>query len=93
MGFLGTRSTLIPFQMVRVNDRRQVIEVAAEKETVKNGPTFDDDSEIFQSSRMKSTLTTACSSPPQSRSVPPTATETTTLSRPPRRGVSLIAPT
>jgi uncharacterized protein (TIGR02271 family) len=46
MGFLGTRSTLIPFQMVRVNDRRQVIEVAAEKETVKNGPTFDDDREI-----------------------------------------------
>jgi uncharacterized protein (TIGR02271 family) len=46
MGFLGTRSTLIPFQMARVNDERQVIEVAAEKETVKNGPTFDDDREI-----------------------------------------------
>ena len=46
MGFLGTRSTLIPFEMVRVNDARQVIEVAADKETVKNGPTFDDDREI-----------------------------------------------
>jgi uncharacterized protein (TIGR02271 family) len=46
MGFLGTRSTLIPFQMARVNDARRVIEVAAEKETVKNGPTFDDDREI-----------------------------------------------
>jgi uncharacterized protein (TIGR02271 family) len=46
MGFLGTRSTLIPFQMARVNDERQVIEVAAEKERVKNGPTFDDDREI-----------------------------------------------
>jgi uncharacterized protein (TIGR02271 family) len=46
MGFLGTRSTLIPFQIARVNDERQVIEVAAEKETVKNGPTFDDDREI-----------------------------------------------
>jgi uncharacterized protein (TIGR02271 family) len=46
MGFLGTRSTLIPVQMVRVNDRRRVIEVAAAKETVKNGPTFDDDREI-----------------------------------------------
>jgi uncharacterized protein (TIGR02271 family) len=46
MGFLGTRSTLIPFQMARVNDERQLIEVASEKEMVKNGPTFDDDREI-----------------------------------------------
>jgi uncharacterized protein (TIGR02271 family) len=46
MGFLGTRSTLIPFQMARVNDERQIIEVAAEKERVKNSPTFDDDREI-----------------------------------------------
>jgi uncharacterized protein (TIGR02271 family) len=46
MGFLGTRSTLIPFEMVRVNDARQLIEVAADKETLKNGPTFDDDREI-----------------------------------------------
>jgi hypothetical protein len=46
MGFLGTRTTLIPFEMARVNDARQVIEVAADKETLKNGPTFDDDREI-----------------------------------------------
>jgi uncharacterized protein (TIGR02271 family) len=46
MGFLGTRSTLIPFEMVRVNDARQTIKVAADKETLKNGPTFDDDREI-----------------------------------------------
>src|SRR5919205_3765554 len=46
MGFLGTRSTLIPFEMARVNDARQLIEVASEKETLKNGPTFDDDKEI-----------------------------------------------
>ena len=46
MGFLGTRTTLIPFEMARVNDERQLIEVAAEKETVKHGPTFDDDREI-----------------------------------------------
>ena len=46
MGFLGTRSTLIPLEMVRVNDERQLIEVAADKETLKNGPTFDDDREI-----------------------------------------------
>jgi uncharacterized protein (TIGR02271 family) len=46
MGFLGTRTTLIPLQMARVNDARQLIEVAAEKETLKNGPTFDEDREI-----------------------------------------------
>src|ERR671921_2364230 len=46
MGFLGTRTTLIPFRMARVNDARQVIKVAADKETLKNGPTFDDDREI-----------------------------------------------
>jgi uncharacterized protein (TIGR02271 family) len=46
MGFLGTRSTLIPFEMARVNDERQLIEVSKDKETVKNGPTFDDDREI-----------------------------------------------
>jgi len=46
MGFLGTRSTLIPFEVARVNDERQVIEVSNDKETVKNGPTFDDDREI-----------------------------------------------
>jgi len=46
MGFLGTRTTLIPFHIARVNDARQIIEVAADKETLKNGPTFDDDREI-----------------------------------------------
>jgi PRC-barrel domain len=46
MGFLGTRTTLIPVQMARVNDARQVIEVAADKERLKIGPTFDDDREI-----------------------------------------------
>jgi PRC-barrel domain len=46
MGFLGTRTTLIPLQMARINDVRQVIKVAADKETLKNGPTFDDDREI-----------------------------------------------
>ena len=46
MGFLGTRSTLIPFAMARVNDTQQTIKVAANKETLKNGPTFDDEREI-----------------------------------------------
>jgi hypothetical protein len=46
MGLLGTRTTLIPFEMARVNDARQLIEVAADKQTLKNGPTFDEDREI-----------------------------------------------
>jgi hypothetical protein len=46
MGILGTHSTLIPFEMARVNDARQLIEVAADKEMLKNGPTFDDDRDI-----------------------------------------------
>lgn len=46
MGFLGTRSTLIPFELVRINDERELAEVASDKETVKNGPSFDDDQEI-----------------------------------------------
>jgi uncharacterized protein (TIGR02271 family) len=46
MGFLGTRSTLIPIDLVRVNDKRRLVEVAADKETVKDGPTFSDDREI-----------------------------------------------
>ena len=46
MGFLGTRSTLIPMDIVRVNDERHLVQVAADKDTVKEGPTFDDDREI-----------------------------------------------
>ena len=46
MGFLGTRSTLIPIDIVRVNDKRRLVEVAADKETVKDGPTFSDDRDI-----------------------------------------------
>ena len=46
MGLLGSRTTMIPFEMARVNDARQLIEVAADKETLKNGPTFDEEREI-----------------------------------------------
>jgi uncharacterized protein (TIGR02271 family) len=46
MGLLGTRSTLIPMDLARVNDERQLIEVATDKETVKSGPSFDDDRQI-----------------------------------------------
>ena len=46
MGLLGMSSTLIPMDLVRVNDQRQLVEVAADKDYVKDGPTFDDDREI-----------------------------------------------
>jgi hypothetical protein len=46
MGLLGMSSTLIPMDMVRVNNQRQLVEVAADKDYVKGGPTFDDDKEI-----------------------------------------------
>ena len=45
-GFLGMKSTLIPMELARVNDRRRLIEVAADKLTVTEGPAFDDDEEI-----------------------------------------------
>ena len=46
MGFLGTSSTLIPFQMASVDDSRQAIVVSTDKDTAKSGPAFDDDREI-----------------------------------------------
>lgn len=45
-GFLGMKSTLIPMELARVNDKRKLIEVAADKHTVTEGPAFDDDEEI-----------------------------------------------
>ena len=46
MGFLGTSSTLIPFELASVEDSRQAIVVATDKDTAKNAPAFDDDGEI-----------------------------------------------
>jgi hypothetical protein len=46
MGLLGTKSTLIPIELVRVNDRRKLVEVAADEATIKGAPTFDDDSDL-----------------------------------------------
>jgi hypothetical protein len=40
MGLLGTNSTLIPAELVRVNDKRRLIEVAEAKETVERAPHF-----------------------------------------------------
>ena len=46
MGLFGTKSTLIPMELVRVNDRRRLVEVAANEEAIKHAPTFDDDNDI-----------------------------------------------
>ena len=40
MGIFGTNSTLVPVEIVRVNDRRRLIEVAAEAETIRHAPHF-----------------------------------------------------
>ncbi len=46
MGLLGLKSTLIPWELCRVNERRQLIEVGAPKDQIKDAPTFDDDAEV-----------------------------------------------
>jgi uncharacterized protein (TIGR02271 family) len=46
MGFLGTRSTLIPMDAATIDESSGSITVSSEKDTVKNGPSFDDDREI-----------------------------------------------
>jgi uncharacterized protein (TIGR02271 family) len=46
MGLLGLKSTLIPWEMVRVNAKRQLIEVSESKDRIKDAPTFSDDEEI-----------------------------------------------
>ena len=47
MGFLGMSSTLIPWEAVSsTDDEGRAITVATDKDTTKNGPTFDDDRKI-----------------------------------------------
>ena len=46
MGLLGTRSTLIPWQMVEVREEESTLIVSADDAHVKDGPTFDDDQDI-----------------------------------------------
>jgi uncharacterized protein (TIGR02271 family) len=46
MGFLGTSSTLIPADITTIDNEQGFIEVSQTKDTVKNGPAFDDDREI-----------------------------------------------
>ena len=46
MGFLGLKSTLIPWQIVSVNEEGRSIQVSVDKARAKNGPAFNDDREI-----------------------------------------------
>jgi uncharacterized protein (TIGR02271 family) len=42
MGFLGTRSTLIPWELCRPDEQNQRIEVSVDKAQAKDGPAFDE---------------------------------------------------
>ena len=46
MGFLGLKSTLIPMEIVRVNEGEKSMEVSESKDHVRNAPSFDDDEDI-----------------------------------------------
>src|ERR687893_1561061 len=46
MGFLGTRSTLIPWEVARVDENDHRIEVLVDKAQAKEGPSFNDDEDI-----------------------------------------------
>jgi hypothetical protein len=46
MGFLGLKSTLIPMDIVRVNESERTMEVSESKDHVRNAPSFDDDEDI-----------------------------------------------
>jgi sporulation protein YlmC with PRC-barrel domain len=46
MGFLGRKSTLIPMDIVRVNEADKALEVSESKDRVKDAPSFDDDEDI-----------------------------------------------
>jgi hypothetical protein len=46
MGFLGRKSTLIPMDIVRVNEANKALEVSESKDHVKDAPSFDDDEDI-----------------------------------------------
>ncbi|MDP8951992.1 MAG: PRC-barrel domain-containing protein, partial [Actinomycetota bacterium] len=46
MGFFGLSSTLIPMEIVRVDERERTMEVSVPKDHVKEAPTFDDDDDI-----------------------------------------------
>jgi hypothetical protein len=46
MGLFGTNSTLVPVEIVRVNDLRRLIEVDEDAETIKHAPHFGHDETV-----------------------------------------------
>lgn len=46
MGFFGTNSTLVPTEIIRVNDRRRLIEVSEPADTVRHAPHFGRSEEL-----------------------------------------------
>jgi sporulation protein YlmC with PRC-barrel domain len=46
LGLLGRKSTLIPTEIVRVNESDRTIEVSESKDHVKEAPSFDDDEDV-----------------------------------------------
>jgi hypothetical protein len=46
MGFFGTNSTLIPVELVRINDKRRLVEIAESKETIRHAPHFGQDETV-----------------------------------------------
>lgn len=46
LGLLGRKSTLIPTEIVRVNESDRTIEVSESKDHVKDAPSFDDDEDV-----------------------------------------------
>jgi sporulation protein YlmC with PRC-barrel domain len=46
LGLLGRKSTLIPTEIVRVNENDRTIEVSESKDHVKDAPSFDDDEDV-----------------------------------------------
>ena len=45
-GLFGLKSTLIPWELLRVDEERRIIEVSESKDRVKDAPNFDDDQDI-----------------------------------------------
>lgn len=46
MGFFGSNSTLIPVELVRINDKRRLIEIAESKETIRHASHFGQDETV-----------------------------------------------
>ncbi len=46
MGLLGTNSTLVPVEIIRLNDRRRLIEVSEPAETIRHAPHFGRSEEL-----------------------------------------------